>query len=696
MSNLNPVTQTPRPQSGTARSTATADATSSAPAGNMGADQLDTTSAQPSRMMAKLGEFSDKLFYNDYSGKIVSYDPVPWGGLALEMGARPIAPENSLLTNDPYRARTIAKMKAQGQNATWAEVRGVIKPHISGGIGAPVGPVSIGAGAWAEGEIGLSVLSPYPNSFKAPVKAGEDLTVDFPFSAKKATALVEGSEAVMRGRGSVGISGSVSAGQNYQLGAVQVGVSAGVSTSTSKSLDLALKVKRLDGSKVLVSLTRVDGTGEGASVSVSAGLQVPVKENLESHKVPSLGANLIDSQIERWLRLDVGLHYSTSSSDKDVAAYVLDLDSPDGAAAYEQMLRLDMGKAEDLAAKGSTGVRRAHLDEHTEAKGKGADAHLGPLTLLNTTESTALSQGHLEDAKGKMDYQIGTVNRQHEDLVTRWWGGRKSTTREIIETNRQMVGNLYHVRSEVAVDGSTSSDAVRRFLTAAGYVVGDDRVKKAMADDPDLLNRFWRSDRVLDVAIKDDGIQKLFNATPAELHAAYAASYEELDRPWDTSTFLGGTKAWRTTPWLNTTDPHFPEVMQLLAQGPEGASSNGDSNETRDQSYYWITGRSLADDSEAFTEAKSLVSLITSLKNAKTPQERTQLLVKADDKFDLDPLRELGMLTKVAGRENVAVKELALRDRSNGKDLVFESFGLTGDPREQVEQGLAMGGTQAL
>lgn len=689
----------PRPQAVPQRPQAQPETPVAAPSDSYTpATSAERSKADKTRQMTeKVGTFvADHLVYRETSATVFDFEPIRNTNLAMELKARPLAPNDGLLTTDPNRARTIAAMKERGEEATWAEVRSMVRPRASVGASMPVGPGALSAGAWVEGEIGLSVLSAYPHSLKAPVKAVADLTLDFPFDATKARDLVEGSEAVMRGRGSLGVSAGASMGHgNVPLGGgFQAGVSTGVSTARYVGTDLSVRIKRLDGQRVFVSISEIDSKGTSVSAGLQAGIQTPIEERVTGNKATSMASKAIDGQLERWLRLEANAVYGRSESEREVSSYVLDLSSPEAANAYERLLRLDRSEADLLALQSDGPVHSARLTERSQSKNDSLQINVAPFSVYSGGTTTSKAAGHLESRRHNFDYNLGVVQQRHEDILTRWWGGRKTTTREMIDTNRSTLDGMYHMRHEVKVDGSTSASAVQRFLTASSYLVGPERVQQALAADPKLLDRFWRTDRVIDFVVKPEGIKKLFEASEADLQAAYAAAYEELDRPWDQPVLFGESNAWRTTPWLNTLDPQYGEVMELLRRGPEAASMH-DGPTTRDDEYRSITGRSLVDDHEAYEESNRLVALVQAMAKAPTSEQRTELLVKAEGDLKLDPLRELGMLARIAGRDNLAVKELRIQDRSDGKDLVFEAFGLTGDPREEIDRGLTMQGADS-
>jgi hypothetical protein len=663
----------------------------------LGKDQF--VPSKPPAKKALTSQVEDSLLYRNYS-QSVNFNPISLAGIGLSAQIHLLSPEDGLITSDPNRSHATAVLKAQGKTVTWAETKGAVRPHVGAGYAQPAGPVDFHVGAWADSEIGLSVLAPYAQSTAGATQAAKNMTVDFPFSAEKAKQLVEGSEAVMMGRGTV--STGVGVGYHPVGTALPLGYGVGVSASVDQSAflqgELNVRVKRLYGPYVHVMVSRIETTGENTSAGVQAGLTTTPKHAaiVNSHvggsQVAKTTEGFLDRQVMSWLKFDAHAVYSRSDSEKAVKAYVLDLSNPAAAEAYEKLLRLDSGAADELAAQPNGPVVKAKLDEETHSTRDGVEANFAHVPLVSDYTTRSVTKGTLDSPRGSFDYQIGAQDRNHSDILTRWWSGRVDTNREFIQTSgrsQSLPSQLYHVRYEANIDGNTTSGKVQRFLTAAGYLVGKDAVDKAKATDPNLLDRFWRSRMTIDAAIKPEGVQRLLTASPGELKAAYAAAYEELDNPTDFG-ILSSSDAWKTTPWLNASSPDYPEVMELLERDSSNSFPNDERNGQNDSSRYWqLTGRSLANDQEAYRESNHLVALFQALGKTTSTDERSKILAKADG-FQLDPLREIGMVTRIAGTDSIAVKELAIRDRSSGKDLVFKAFGTVGDPREEVTQGLSM------
>lgn len=117
--------------------------------------------------------------------------------------------------------------------------------------------------------------------------------MDLPFDAARAKALEEGTEITLRGSGTVAANASIGLGYTLaQLGdLISVGATFGSSIGASKSLDLALRLKRLDGNKIFVSVNKVDTTAGSISLGAHAGVDLTLAKHL-----PDLGGGLLEKE----------------------------------------------------------------------------------------------------------------------------------------------------------------------------------------------------------------------------------------------------------------------------------------------------------------------------------------------------------------------------------------------------------------
>jgi len=130
----------------------------------------------------------------------------------------------------------------------------------------------------------------------------------------------------------------------------------------------------------------------------------------------------------------------------------------------------------------------------------------------------------------------------------------------------------------------------------------------------------------------------------------------------------------------------------MLEKGPQKQSGprtkRVHSGITRDSKYRYITGRSLAYDSAAYKEYKGLVKLVDALKGAQTPKARAKVFARADKDLGLEFMRELGMISKVAGADQVLVNQLYIKGKGN-KQVRFSHEGMIKDIQATIDARLA-------
>ena len=353
-------------------------------------------------------------------------------------------------------------------------------------------------------------------------------------------------------------------------------------------------------------------------------------------------------------------------------------------------MKLDTRPADKLDAAGAdSGVSAVWLPEDSQVTAKEFRARLGRLDLIKSESRAEYAQGHLFTRKGTLDYDRTTLDDKYQDIVTRLWKGKRETRREFVASREASGANPQahlQVRNQVKVDFSTPTADVRRFMTLARYLGVTTPDPGVLEKNADFLSSFGRSERVVDFALTDKGVQRLLTASDDDLHKAFAAGYEELDQPWDVTHLFPWEEdsAWRKTPWLETDHPQHADIMRLVEAGPE-SSKNPDDGQTRDQEYYWITGRPLWQDSAAYHEAKDLVDIVGKLRRAGTASERAKVLKSESGRLDVDCIRELAMLAKVAGRDGLKVQELWIKDSSHKKTITFTTDERVQDPRQLVD-----------
>ena len=371
----------------------------------MSAADLASSGSSPAlldKVKTKLVELAKSELYKPYDFKVGSFELGEHLGLDLRIKAQLIDGSDPLIAEDKHRAATTQKHQDQGEAITWAIAGGGIYPHAGFSASIPVGPASVSIGFSANAAIGYSVLAPYAHEAQAALDLAKNLSVDLPFSAEKATALEAGTEITLRGTGRVAASSSIGIG--YELAKVgdlvSVGASFGSSAGASKELELSLRLKRLDGNKMFVSVSKVDTSAASASIGAHVGVDLNAKSALPDlgggilAKAGDVAADQIDKQVERWANIDFRATHSTSKSEKEVSSYVIDLSTEAGKSAYEDLLRLDFRKVDQLFADGDLSVSGAKLSDRVRTSGNELKLSFGPITLLRAVSSA--TKDHVE------------------------------------------------------------------------------------------------------------------------------------------------------------------------------------------------------------------------------------------------------------------------------------------------------------
>ncbi|MBI2376091.1 MAG: hypothetical protein HYV07_19005 [Deltaproteobacteria bacterium] len=643
-----------------------------------------------------------------------------FGGVRIAAKTRIISPTDPLVAKNPTRAAVTKSSIEAGKPVTWALVGGGLYPRVHAGYAFPAGPVNISFGGSLRGALDYSVLAPYTVEASSVADAAKNLSTRLPLDSKSARELTGGTEVTIRGAGHVNVHAGASISRGIiEVPAVTVGASAGVSHSTDKTVGLSLVVERLGADKVKVGIDSWDILQNTESGHLSVGVDshlgelVNLGEGTSSSATDAL-TNLLDKQLERWLKLELrGTHAEWAAKD-DKGRYVIDLSKPGGQKAYDELmhrfLSLTGAKKVDVAAPLGDGVaavrtwmaaplaeaplsdvRSANLLETRHGNSDAFTITFGPLELLRSISSAEAKHGTVTTPAGVITYDRATLVDAHGDILTRWWNGKRATEREYVSASfpGEAASSYYHARHTVANDGITTKNDVRRFVALADMLGSLPSADKGLEGNKAFLGRFDSSDRVIDIYLTDTGFQKLASSTDAEIHAAFAKSYERIDRPWKMDYLWGNDSVWKTTPWLATDHPKHSQLMWLLEKGPEPNNTSGSGHgATRDQQYRSITGRSLAEDSAAYKEAKSLVSLIGKIRATSDPAERAEILAAAEEDLDLDIARELATFAALAGPEDVIVKDLRIVDRTHKKDFVLVSEGSIADPAGRIHHAL--------
>lgn len=621
-------------------------------------------------------------------------------GIQLRGKVQLVAQDDPLLTSDPNRTARTARAAEAGEPVRWVLLGGGLYPEVAFAVGVPAGHATATAGFSAGGSLGYSVLAPYAHEAEAALTAAKNLSFGLPFSDHRARAMEEGTEVNIQGNGHVAVSTSIATGTTLvNLSHLNIGATIDSTVGVSKALDVSIRVKRLDADKVFVSVSRANTATASESVGARIGTELDVHGML-----PDLGggivarggeiaADVLEHQVERWLKAELRFSMTQAEIDREVFSAVLDLSSPAARAAYNDVMKLDLRKAQELWVTGDTSIRAAELEERVRVRTHGFNGNIGPLHILSRVSASTRTHGRLRSEGGRLIavYDKLSLNDHRTDFLTDLWLGRRATVRELVSLERPGEGTrtYYHLRHTIQGDRVTSKDDVRRFLAVADGVGAILPEHEGLEHDRKFLGSFGRTDRTVDVFVTQEGLEKAAEAlaSPDTVMKLYSDWYERLDQPGSPYLF-GNDGVMKVSPWMASDPVLRAKAIAILEDSSVRHPTEG--RDQLEQEYSSLTGRLLNSDRAAYREMTDLVKHFAGLKNEPTAEGRARVLAKAERKAGLDTLHALAVLATAAGPEHVLVNELAIRARSSGdKDLVFVHEGSIRDPRAEIDARLA-------
>jgi hypothetical protein len=491
-----------------------------------------------------------------------------------------------------------------------------------------------------------------------------------PFSAAVARSLLPGSEVRLEGQGQLALQagGSPRRAQPVLAGVGTASAAGSASGALTRECKVSLVVKRLDGDRVQVALSRTDSGQAAASLSGHADLTLSASA-LASAKVGPVAPEAVAKAQElldgvtRWTQADVAGKLSRARSGLELKSWTLDLSQREGAKAFDELLRLDPRRAERA---GST----ARLSASNQERSFAVQAELGKqLSLLNWARQRSESNLVLRSSDGDLALSRVSVGETYSDLVSDLFSGRRAQSTQLLLLQRpgKPLEGFLHVRQTIQGDKLTTEADLHRFLAFAELIgAGSSRTAELRRNATSWRARyddnFGRSSRTVDLYVTDAGLSKLAQASPERIRAAFAEAYELLDRPTQVDIRLGDLDdVWSRTPWLVREDANHGTILKLLEteKGSAGWSQ-------ADRQYRRITGRSLGVDGAAWQKSQQIVAFAGKLRAARSPAERAQEFSKLGGSLDLG--KTLATIGMIAGKENLLLNELALRGE-RGFDL---------------------------
>ncbi len=223
-----------------------------------------------------------------------------YGELSGNIETDLLTADDARIQQDPLRKNTTDMLQEEGFDVVWSQSHARLKIGGSFAQTFPIATVVSGqVGFEANGELALQLTYPHE------VEPGEqptllDIGVEslIPLQAADALAMLPGSEVSVSGKGTLGGELGISAGIGPR-GEVLVGACVGVCVGQTWTGDLAVKVKRLEGEQVEVTLAKGKSSVRDFGVELTAGLDLPGivgQENLDTAQNVLRQAKVVVSQ----------------------------------------------------------------------------------------------------------------------------------------------------------------------------------------------------------------------------------------------------------------------------------------------------------------------------------------------------------------------------------------------------------------
>jgi|CXWL01.1.fsa_nt_gi hypothetical protein len=655
------------------------------------------------------GELQKLLDSEIFSTRDITLSDVKIGeysGVSIKTHLQILPDTDPLIANDPVRSASIARARASGTPETWALTGGGVFPSVNVGATIPTGAgPDITLGFSAGVGINYAVLAPYPHDATLTLDVVKNNSVGLPFGANSATALKPGTEVNFSGSGNAAANVGTNIGKklsaSYGGATLTAGLWADVGLSVATDAQLSFRVKRLDENKVFVAVSQGYDIVGKVTAGVTAGADIELPANLPSNVigggllgptatkllggVKGLSPQDLANQVNKVMKIDIRAEAAQQKSSREIQSYVFDLSKPEARAAYEKMMLLDFRDAdrqvEATRAGADTGVKAAHYVEQFKSNSESVKATLFTLKALNAVQKRSTTHGVLETSQGRFEYDRADLEKSYSGLITNFFKGSRETNRALVMLKRPTgeVDNYFHFRSAITSDYVTSQADMRQFLAISELAGGANAATTALRNDSKLLKAFGTTDRIIDLYIADEGIERLSQMSTVELEDAYALYLRSKTKE---ETPSKPVENWTgAAPWADRDHPRYGMIMECLTTTDGGSGSGLELN----SEYQAATGgRSLQSDSIDYRDCLKWVQLVQKLQSAKSPQQRAKMLVDAHKKLG-HGVDMIGALTAAVGPQNVLVNEMSVKDTSRKLEVVIAREGEIQDPRAIID-----------
>ena len=645
----------------------------------------ERTAAEVSRVQAAIAEVTTREIQAKHAlGKKITLQN--GAALALKMDETLHPATSSIVTKDPLRQATTEELQGPNKQVVWAETNGVAE------LGKGVkGTLPVGGFAKANAGFSASALLNYHTIQPVVTNTEKDLpevektpTLVVPMTREELVERLPGTEFDIRGKGTVVGRASVDAGGSLVPG-IDVGANASVGASVKHKGEASVNIRFLsDPGLVQMTVNSVEEDEKRVGVDLKAGYKVPdVGHGFLMHLVE----NAIETPLRRLMRTytsaSASVEAKTTETDTNLGRYTLDIESPNGLAAYRALLQLSTEKADMLSGIDGSGVSRATYEETSNVNEFKATAQVSGKRLLLLQALDSEKRGKAEGAGGEfLVFRENKFSHQQNDPIegpkTAHWDALSVRTEEGGEFE-----NFFNMKFS-AQDKFTTDDEVRRFFKFA-EVLGvrpKDETINALPEMGVMERIFSDADDTnvkVDIYFTAEGIDNIDQCTRPEARKAYLENKAHffpkteglVDILEDKATYQSALKKSQSFE-----DLERERFLEDSGYALESALLVRD--------YGKETGRDLRDDYKALLGARRFAVLVETLDGEKGVNNIREFFSGLGKSQGPLYMTALASLASLATRKETMVNQLSM----DGKHIHIEavSEGKMEHPTETVKQ----------
>lgn len=643
------------------------------------------------------------------------------GTLGVKLSERVFLGDSEFVTADPTRAATTARLEQEtGENVFWLETGGLMDANIGLSKSIPLsGVINVHGGFNTKAALEYRSLHPHTADVS---DVASDLvknhSVRLPTDAETALGLEPGTQVEVIGRGTATLSAGISAGATTSVGSASGGVGLSIGGSTARSGTWSVGVTRLDGDKVRVLLSEVQSRTRAANLSLNAGLALDgdevmdhtlggtIDSSVEDVGLDSLddmpgidddgiaglvkkqGAKVLEKAVRKYTAFHASKGRSANETRKDVTSYVLDLSSPAGRKAYDELLRLDEGSAKSLAERSPDAISRHVYAEVATSTGSDAAVTFAGAKLLLFNALRKETEGTLTTGSGTELIRTSRYNRRYNGIIT----GERNIKWEGVSVRDAASGlseNFFHMRFSKD-DKVTHNSEVREFVRFADHLGAKDADDRDVTPvDSNFLTRLFGSNdnsRVTaDIYFSDAGVRRIADSSKAEVVGSFVDAATALN-PDLGEIPLGDPTA------VNIMQEYSALEAELrTARRHGGGGRGGGSDEQQIRSAQWRVKKKykaagydkdlLKDHASVHDAGGKLASRITEM-GADQDNAWTGFFADLGQASKFDYMGSIGALAKLAGADETLLHEVSFEGA--GVHLSSVDEGSLADPSVAV------------